>query len=189
MKKEKRNSMVLIGSGVLVGIAILLSALAWGVSDSGLSFIQRHFLSSHGGLRWHPLSLTYTDDWIVETISRADDGVILVHGFWGSSKTVSPGSALLGLKRRGTAQHVSFLMSPASVERAKAGNYSECLQNGKCRVEQVFLGLKSPAVVVPVDGGEWIVLERFATSILLVNPGHADLDGIRLEPMLPVTRP
>ena len=183
MKSRNWKSASLIAATALVVVAILLSALAWCFSDPGLSWIQRNSMRNFGNLTWRPISLTYSDDWIVETVSRPEDGAVLVYGLWTSGKTVPSMSASLGLKRRITGQRVYFMISRMAPDMARSGNYDECLRSARCRAKQSFLGLNTPNVVVPVDGGEWVVFEHLATSILVLNPKHADLSGIHLQPM------
>lgn len=176
-----KKSAPLTVAATLVLVALLLSALAWCFSDAGLSSIQRSFLRNYGQLALGSITLTYSDDWIVETASRSQDGRVLVYGFFPSGNTVASTNASLGLKRRKTGEKISFVMSPIVSNAAKPGIYAECLQTERCRTEQSFFGLNTPSIIVRVDGGEWVVLEQFATSILVLNPRHADLGDIRLR--------
>lgn len=182
MKKINWKSATVIVASILVIVAILLSAWAWCLSDDGLPIIQRHFMRNYDQLKWGPVSLTYTEKWIVETVSRPEDGTVLVYGFWASGKNVSPKTASLGLKLRDTGEQISVVMTPVASDKASPDNYGECLRTEKCRATQSFLGLNTPNIVVPVDGGEWVVLEHFAASVLVLNPRHVDLSDIRLQP-------
>ena len=185
MRNRFWQKALLAASGVLVVVAIVMSIVAWCVSDSGMSWIQRHFMNGHGNLTWHSLSLSYGNDWVVENVSRPEDGAVLIYGFWKSGKTFSASDVSLVLKRRDTGERVSFVMGSIASDRAKPANYDECLRTAKCRIGQSFLGLVTPNVIVTVDGGEWVVLDRFATSVLVLNPSHVNLGDIRLQSTMP----
>jgi hypothetical protein len=133
MKKISWKSPPFMLATILLLLAILFSVWAWCLSDAGLPIVQKHFMRNYGKLAWSPLYLTYSDKWIVESVTRPEDGAVLVYGFWASGKTVSAKTASLGLKRRDTGDQISVVVAPINSDRAGPDNYAECLQTKRCR--------------------------------------------------------
>ncbi|MFC5497341.1 hypothetical protein ACFPOE_07340 [Caenimonas terrae] len=182
MKSKNWKSVPFIVSASLVITALLLSVVAWCFSDAGLANIQRHWMRDYGEMKWRPVSLTYSGQWIVETVSRPTDGAVLTYGLWPSGKTIPSGTASIGLKRRVTGEQASIVLAPLAPDNGRSSNFAECLRTAACRSASSFLGLTTPATVVSVHDGEWAVLERFATSVLVLNPGHASTSDLQLQP-------
>src|SRR6185436_4020785 len=95
----------------LVAIATLISFIAWCLSDSGLQKLQPVLVKNYGILTHHSLTLFYGDAWIVENVSRPDDGAVLAYGLWKTDQKIATESASLVLKRPNTGERVSVVIT------------------------------------------------------------------------------